>query len=293
MKYDCDVIKDLIPLKIDDIASEATNKIIDIHLSGCSKCRDFYEEMSINSNVYNHQTTSETEIVGYAERIRKKRKQNIIIIIASTIGAFILYTLLIFGLVGLFEFFGSTYDTDDITEYRNFNDHVDYEEDGMFSYLLIFPTEIFKESVVNKFRYYAASKSFDNDYLLYLDITLSPKDYDSEKQRISEIRTEYNDEVNEIIYSSTAFKYPAFITSYNHNYTNEYALLDDENNRIIYVFSQFEGADEYLIQENLWINNKVSLYKTNSLSSNNGYSVYYFPIGKDTLTKPELTELLK
>lgn len=45
MKYDCDVIADLLPLYKDGVCSEASNKIVYEHLSECAKCKNIYDKM--------------------------------------------------------------------------------------------------------------------------------------------------------------------------------------------------------------------------------------------------------
>ena len=39
-KITCNVIKDILPLYIDGVVSEDTQKIVDEHLAECSLCRD-------------------------------------------------------------------------------------------------------------------------------------------------------------------------------------------------------------------------------------------------------------
>lgn len=42
---ECDIVQDLIPLYIDNVASEASEKLIVSHVETCSECKDFLEEM--------------------------------------------------------------------------------------------------------------------------------------------------------------------------------------------------------------------------------------------------------
>ena len=46
MKYNCDLISDLLPLYKDDICSEATKKIVEEHLAECPECRKMLADMS-------------------------------------------------------------------------------------------------------------------------------------------------------------------------------------------------------------------------------------------------------
>ncbi len=45
MTYPCGIIKDLLPLYIDDVCNEDSKKAVEIHLSECKNCRNYYESM--------------------------------------------------------------------------------------------------------------------------------------------------------------------------------------------------------------------------------------------------------
>ena len=45
MKTNCNVIRDLLPLYIDKISSEETNKLIEEHFEECEECKKYYEIM--------------------------------------------------------------------------------------------------------------------------------------------------------------------------------------------------------------------------------------------------------
>ena len=38
-KMDCDIIRDLLPLYVDDVVSDATRQAVDDHLAGCPSCQ--------------------------------------------------------------------------------------------------------------------------------------------------------------------------------------------------------------------------------------------------------------
>lgn len=48
---DCNVVKDLIPLYIDDCCSEESGKIVKEHIDSCSECRSLYESMKTPSDM--------------------------------------------------------------------------------------------------------------------------------------------------------------------------------------------------------------------------------------------------
>lgn len=45
MNYPCGIIRDLLPLYIDDVCNEESKQAVQNHLSECEKCRNYYESM--------------------------------------------------------------------------------------------------------------------------------------------------------------------------------------------------------------------------------------------------------
>ena len=45
-QYDCNIILDLLPLSIENMVTEETQKVIDQHLLTCESCRQIYEDMT-------------------------------------------------------------------------------------------------------------------------------------------------------------------------------------------------------------------------------------------------------
>ena len=46
MKYECDIVKDLMPLYIDDLLSEISKRFVEDHINSCESCRAYYEKLS-------------------------------------------------------------------------------------------------------------------------------------------------------------------------------------------------------------------------------------------------------
>ena len=46
MKYECDIVKDLIPLYIDDVLSENSKTFVKDHMDSCESCKKYYEKLS-------------------------------------------------------------------------------------------------------------------------------------------------------------------------------------------------------------------------------------------------------
>ena len=45
MKYECDMVRDLLPLYQDSVCSEASRKIVEEHLQECSTCQQMAERI--------------------------------------------------------------------------------------------------------------------------------------------------------------------------------------------------------------------------------------------------------
>lgn len=46
MKYECDIVKDLMPLYIDDLLSENSKKFVEDHINSCESCKNYYDKLS-------------------------------------------------------------------------------------------------------------------------------------------------------------------------------------------------------------------------------------------------------
>ena len=50
-KITCNVIKDLLPLYIDNVLSEDSSKLVEDHINTCESCRAYYDECCIYGNM--------------------------------------------------------------------------------------------------------------------------------------------------------------------------------------------------------------------------------------------------
>lgn len=79
MKYDCDVIRDLIPMYRDKVVSKTTSTIIDEHLSICEDCRRFYQDTDKELMLTNEaEPKSINSYAPIAKRIRKSKRNKTI-----------------------------------------------------------------------------------------------------------------------------------------------------------------------------------------------------------------------
>ncbi len=177
-------------------------------------------------------------------------------------GVFAIFTLLrsilIVGAIIALEAWGS--------ETRHFSGIDDYNKDAILteyrgdldSGLLIFPDEI---NAVQEPFYEAEFRTglFDTDGYMVMELTYEAADYEAEVKRISEISVTLSDRRESITQGVRLdlddYAFPAYVASDGYDDVYEYALLDEEELRIIYVYLSYpqsqdlSGYRDYLKQE--------------------------------------------
>ncbi len=121
----------------------------------------------------------------------------------------------------------------------------------MDSYFMVFPDDTDK-MIDAEFNSALKTGLFDTDGFFILKAKYAREDFDCELNRLSQIKCElkYNNDVvtNEIRYDENIYNYPAYIASDGFDYVYEYALIDEENNTIIYVllsYPEYTNLTEY------------------------------------------------
>jgi len=110
--------------------------------------------------------------------------------------------------------------------YRQMDDGTRYNDFAS----LLFPDTITGLNVVDYYCIYDYSERFE----IFLSVQYTPKDYADETDRLSAVK--HN---GEILYTTEHFSYPAYATALGYNNDcSEYALLDEEQCCIYYVYLQ-------------------------------------------------------
>lgn len=92
-KINCNVIKDILPLYVDDLASEDTKALVESHLKKCDSCMEEYRKMA---NVLQMPIECVTEPI---EKLQKKwRSEKILITIFTTLVSLVVVLLMSFWL---------------------------------------------------------------------------------------------------------------------------------------------------------------------------------------------------
>lgn len=137
----------------------------------------------------------------------------------------------------------STYTTTDIADYGVFEGHIDMEQEDIQSGLFIFPAADTAGMTLETYFYHCESFAFDNSYQICLTATFEPSAYVAEIARLSGVHAEYNGVTHRILKADEGFTYPAYVSIFGKN-DAEYALLDEERSRVIYIYRRFDTSSE-------------------------------------------------
>ncbi len=97
MKYDHEIIRDLMPLCIDGIASEKSNAAVQEHIAECPACEKEWEQMKSTINTSKNAPVPE-ETAKFKETAQRVRKRNRWILLKVTLGTLVL--AFIIGIIG-------------------------------------------------------------------------------------------------------------------------------------------------------------------------------------------------
>ena len=170
------------------------------------------------------------------------------------------------------------YMTKEISEYGNWDGHMDLERDFLESGLFLFPQEIASSKDAEYLYYCATDMHSIHQYGIYTAVTYTEQKFEEEVKRIADTQCQIQvslqgeSVINSVMYSEDLFKYPAYIAIYNSNLSYEYALLDTANNKIIYVYLQLKDGNEIIPEEYLPIEAVgMDMYVNSSWKNQNLY----------------------
>lgn len=174
-----------------------------------------------------------------------------------------------------------SYITTNISEYRNFKDHIEKEESDLFSGLRIFPLEITEKMQEVSYIYECGNSALDNNYFIYLNCSWQGDSFEKEIERLENISVSNNSITKTIVYDINIFSYPAYVSVYDEEVgIMEYALINQENKEIVYIYSQLNSRSELedkIEQDYLPFASKESKNET----FKDGYNMYLFEINEN------------
>ncbi len=96
MNKDCEIVRDLMSLYVDDVCSEGSRVLVDEHLKECSECADYLKLMKSDS-VEKDLTKEKTEVIEYQKKGFKKRS----VIAGSIISGILLVPVIVCLIVNI------------------------------------------------------------------------------------------------------------------------------------------------------------------------------------------------
>ena len=90
-KIPCDIIKDLMPLYVEGLTSEATGREIEAHLEGCGECRDLYKRMK--QEVEGGKDAGGSAKAGEIDYLKKVKRRNLRNVVLGACAVFLAMVL--------------------------------------------------------------------------------------------------------------------------------------------------------------------------------------------------------
>ena len=181
----------------------------------------------------------------YARMKKERRIAGIIlIVIVSLLLIRSLMYWAVFAGVGAIEIFAPTKKAEGIENYdKQF--YLDKYGGDLGSELMVFPDSLEGFSV-KKFKSALKTGFFDTDGFILLECTMDQELFDSEAARLAALECTIEDNgqtyTNYVLYEEEVYPYPAYITIDGYDSTYEYALMDEENSRIIYLYISYPNV---------------------------------------------------
>ena len=248
MKRECSLIRDLLPLYVEQMVSEESKKIIEEHLAQCPSCKKVYEEMTereLGMRPEMGENDGSEAAESFRRFVKKEKRRERMKIAVSVVLSFGLAIFLAFaipaGILGAITLpLWITHTSEDISDY----DRGSFKGDSGF---LIFPEEV-REDRVTEYYYSYREGLFDEDVQLYLQCEYTPEEFQEECLRLEQAHVIYRDggqrRRNGTRYNTGDYMLPAYEAIQGVDHAYEYALLDEENGRIDYIFLQFVDEDD-------------------------------------------------
>lgn len=237
MKIECDIVKDLLPLYVEQLASEKSRMAVEEHLEECETCRQIYHEMKAPEPDIQYDREPAESFYKY---VKKKKWALELKTVGITLAVILVFVIIRFVMVGgLIAFLAldgaraEVYEDTDVSHYSWYMGENAREEYihkwGMDE--SIFPGEITGEMNVTDYKmvYY---NPWDAQYLSYLVVEYDEKAYQAETGRLSGYdSTEY---LGYYCVEGFAEEYTLLAIEADPAFGLIYALAA-EDNRIIYV----------------------------------------------------------
>lgn len=98
-KFDCEIIKDLLPLYADNVCSEKSAKTVEKHLTECSECSEELRKIKECPVVPEVDEDFKKAVKNAGKKIKKRNRKTIV----ETV-ALVLILVILFGVIGMYRF---------------------------------------------------------------------------------------------------------------------------------------------------------------------------------------------
>lgn len=189
MKIDCEVIQDLLPLYVEKIASEKSEKLIEEHFIECENCKKKYAEMKTPEPQLELKQEPAENFQKYIQKKKRKTVWKVILIVLGAVVASMTAEAIVWmGIFGLLIADSSMASVEEYTDVAYYEDYMgeNAEEEFVNKWGMdetIFPEEITTDMNVLEYKmvYY---NPWDAQYLSYLTVEYDEADYEVEKSRL-------------------------------------------------------------------------------------------------------------
>lgn len=135
------------------------------------------------------------------------------------------------------------------------NHYVETYKGDLDSNLSVFPDTL-DNAKVNVFESSMSVGLFDTDGYIVLDCNYEQKPFESEIERLKglSMTVEHYDGqkyTNNILYDEESYNYPAYVTIDGFGNTHEYALIDEADSRIVYVYTAYINTENFKYRDYL------------------------------------------
>lgn len=228
MKISCNIVRDLLPLYHDKVASMESNEMVNEHLTECESCKAYYAKMC-------DQKKSNRIVESYKQVKKKNTKRTVLIVIAVVCALVIPFLMgaVIIGVLLFSELFPVKEVHEDVSEYRLYRtgeQAVDLYQGKWDMDESIWPEEIEEQMQVQDYKmvYY---NPWDEQYLGYLVVDYTKEDYQNEVARLNE----YESTPYLGYYGVTGFEDYELLAMYADSYNGFVYALTDGEDTIVYV----------------------------------------------------------
>ncbi len=144
-----------------------------------------------------------------------------------------------------------------------------------YTHFLIFPKEIPAEAEEVEY-YYQYESGWDRPMSqIYLSYRLNENAYATEQERLSSLTyTDRTGETRSVEYDTTSFGYPAYVTIAGYDFCYEYALLNEKEHTIVYIYAMNTVSDDLQFNDEFLPNYYMEKFDDLAYQGKDHFTIY-------------------